>query len=211
MESLVSVSLPLAVSTSVSTIDEQRCGRQLWYVLGLLVAFMYLSFHCQVAKQASIREPPNHAEFDSVVEGRLAIPRARGRLGPRTLSNENLPPQPSVDSNTLLAMAILPALTNLTQQQRCNHSLLPQQAIPTPGPSTYAPDPKACEQLHRCLEDFKEQKGIDFTMFVDDLARLDYTPDIIPEVDIGALRDITKGVNGQILKFRVFCRDWKLE
>ncbi|KAK7688692.1 hypothetical protein QCA50_008230 [Cerrena zonata] len=156
-----------------------------------------------VAGQATIRQPPNTIEFDSVVDGRLIAPKPRGRLGPRSHSNENL--QPTVDPTALLMTAMLPMLTNLAERHGSQHAPLPSTS------PVHQPDPKAQEQLRLCLRDFKLQKGIDFTMYEDRLARLDYTPDIIPEVDVAVLRDLTGAVDGQVLKLRVFCRDWKSE
>ncbi|EDR02051.1 uncharacterized protein LACBIDRAFT_332644 [Laccaria bicolor S238N-H82] len=71
-----------------------------------------------------------------------------------------------------------------------------------------SPIPTANSELRSCLSDFAEAKGIDLTACEEALTALDLTPDIIPDVPVQRLCDITHATEGQILKLHVFCRGW---
>ena len=71
-----------------------------------------------------------------------------------------------------------------------------------------SPIPTANSELRSCLSDFTEAKGIDLTACEEALATLDLTLDIIPDVPVQHLCDITHAMEGQIFKFHVFCRGW---
>jgi len=56
--------------------------------------------------------------------------------------------------------------------------------------------------------DFLRIKDIDLTACEAALATLDLTPDIIHEVPVPRLCEVTGAVEGQLWKFQSFCREW---
>ena len=96
---------------------------------------------------------------------------------------------------------MLPILTSFAQRQ-----LTPAVAAPapTPLPVRALPPVMTKDDILPCLTAFKDTRGIDFTLFADELAAKDYTPDIIPEISIPDLCAITGAVEGQVVKFKIF-------
>lgn len=71
-----------------------------------------------------------------------------------------------------------------------------------------SPIPKHDEELHSCLVDFLRLRRIDFLAFEDSLSKLDLTPDIIGDVPVERLCEITGAVEGKVRKLQRFCSDW---
>ncbi|TDL16342.1 hypothetical protein BD410DRAFT_832118 [Rickenella mellea] len=164
------------------------------------------------AAECTKREPPSILDFDG-----HAAAKPRGHTGPRSVdllnalymtktpkrhrrrSPSSSPPRRSTRRRKHSPSSSPPR--HSTRRRTREHS-------PTPSPL-----PAVGSELRACLTAFARDKGIDFTSFEDTLRALDFTPDIIPEVSTDLLRDIVGGVEGQILKPKLFAREWnaKLE
>ena len=177
--------------------------------------FLYDIFSCtqpfQAAHVATKLVPPNISEFDGTRDGRPPGPRPRGRAGPgvsTTFPNQQLGDVMQVISG------LLPLLGGMSRKRARSESLSPIRSNPvTPVRKArmsppLSPIPTANSELRSCLSDFAEAKGIDLTACEEALATLDLTPDIIPDVPVQRLCDITHATEGQIFKFHVFCRGW---
>lgn len=114
--------------------------------------------------------------------------------------------------------AMLPLLTNLSQKRprspspsRASSSLHPPSTPSRASRQTSAPLsplPASGSELHACLSDFAENTGIDLTACEDPLMVLELTPDIIPEVSVVRLCEVTGVVEGRVMKLQSYCRDW---
>ena len=177
--------------------------------------FLYDIFSCaqpfQAAHVATKLVPPNISEFDGSRDGRLPGPRPRGCAGPgvsTTFPNQQLGDVMQVISG------LLPLLGGMFRKRAHSESLSPICRNPvTPVRKAHmspplSPIPMANSELRSCLSDFAEAKGIDLTACEEALATLDLTPDIIPDVPVQRLCDITHATEGQIFKFHVFCHGW---
>ena len=80
--------------------------------------------------------------------------------------------------------------------------------VPTSDVRAVSPLPDAGSELRSCLEDFARVKGIDLIQHEAVLARLDLTPDILPDVPITRLCELTGAVEGQLWKLQVYCKEW---
>ncbi|KAJ7725512.1 hypothetical protein DFH07DRAFT_853905 [Mycena maculata] len=63
-------------------------------------------------------------------------------------------------------------------------------------------------ELHVCLLDFLKHKKIDLLHLETVFSELELTPDIITEVPMACLREISGMVEGRLWKFKIFCHDW---
>jgi len=70
------------------------------------------------------------------------------------------------------------------------------------------PIPATGTEIQACLGDFLKAKGIDLSRAGDILADLDLTPDIISEVPVTRLCSVMDAVEGRVLKFQMFAREW---
>lgn len=76
-------------------------------------------------------------------------------------------------------------------------------------PSTpLSPEPDRELELHACIGDFQKAKGIDLSALEAALMALEITPDIIADVPVPRLCEVTGVVEGRIRKFQVFCKTW---
>ncbi|KAA1475512.1 hypothetical protein DENSPDRAFT_883621 [Dentipellis sp. KUC8613] len=158
------------------------------------------------AHEATKNEPPNTVEFDGFRDGRLSMARPRGRSGPHPASSSSQS-SPGVDTSQLLMAAILSNMNNKRSRSRS------PEEMRTPSTSRafavpLSPPPAAGTELHTCLTDFLEAKGIDFRGFENALLLLDFTPDVIPFVSISRLCEVTNSVEGRAIKFQAFCKAW---
>ncbi|KAH8832105.1 hypothetical protein DL96DRAFT_1706489 [Flagelloscypha sp. PMI_526] len=171
------------------------------------------------AHNATKNEPPNSIDFDGVREV-----RPRGRNGPCTANLANS--SPTADLGALLMAATVLLLTNLLSQQTASMSAAalpstPSQmgdlcALPcTPGtvaripPATPpSPIPAKGDELKECLFDFFAHKEIDLRGSFSALSALDLMPDILYDVPVERLVEITGGIEGQIHKLRIFSKSW---
>ncbi|KAJ7229586.1 hypothetical protein C8J57DRAFT_1251772 [Mycena rebaudengoi] len=159
-----------------------------------------------VAREATIHEPPNTVDFDGLRDGRLTSTRPRGRGGPRAAASGGA----SSDATAILLAAMLPIISNLSSKPSMTDPT--ERAVPgTPMKATLAPlspVPALGSELHACLTDFLWVKDIDILAAETSLSNLDLTPDIIPQVPMARLVEITGVIEGRLWKFQSFCRDW---
>ncbi|KAG1860347.1 hypothetical protein F4604DRAFT_1930239 [Suillus subluteus] len=163
----------------------------------------------EAAGDATKHEPPNTADFDGAHDGRLTDVKPRGRTGPRSSSSS------ASDHTALLMAAMLPLLTkHLTPPNHdapSTSSLVPTPATPSHVknvPSPMSPVPDNGLEIHACLGDFFTRKGINLLASETVLMDLELTPDIVPEVPVARLCEVLSAVEGCIIKFQVFCKEW---
>ncbi|KAJ6481124.1 hypothetical protein C8R45DRAFT_831641 [Mycena sanguinolenta] len=163
-----------------------------------------------VAGDATAHEPPNSVEFDGVRDGRLSCPRGRG--GPR-LSLGGGPSNSDGDATMMVLAAVLPLLQNLALRgdplKTPPRSDLPAAFPPAPRKiNPLSPIPSTSSELHVCLDDFLKLKSINLLEAESALAALSLTPEIIGQVPVERLREITGAVEGHLWAFQAFCRQW---
>jgi hypothetical protein len=165
----------------------------------------------QAANDATKHEPPNTIEFEGVRDSRLVASKPRGRTGPRTAAETHSTP----DATAILMAAMLPLLTSLSQKRPRSPS--PSHALRPPATPSCAsretstplsPLPASGSELRACLSDFAETTGIDLTGCEDSLMVLELTPDILPDVPVVRLCEVTGAVEGRIRKLQSYCKDW---
>ncbi|KAJ7635761.1 hypothetical protein DFH06DRAFT_1302968 [Mycena polygramma] len=169
------------------------------------------------AGECTLHEPPNTVEFDGLRDGRITAIRPRGRNGPRPAAPV-AGPSTSSDATTLLLAAMLPLITNLQKPvasdqppvtpPRRTTSVTTPPGTPRKSVPQMSPVAEPGAELHVCLADFLKHKQIDLLDIEPALAALDLTPDIISEVPMARLREVTGVVEGRLWKFKIFCRDW---
>ncbi|KAG6370347.1 hypothetical protein JVT61DRAFT_12155 [Boletus reticuloceps] len=155
------------------------------------------------AGDATKHEPPHTIDFDGLRDGRLDV-KSCGRTGP--CSSAAATP----DATTMLLTAVTslmanqlvsktPAVDFLTtpKRHRAREVSLPCSPVPITG-----------TELHSCLNDFFDQKGIDLRATEDLLTQLEFTPDIISDVLISRLCEVLMVVEGRGLKLQAFAREW---
>lgn len=139
-------------------------------------------------------------------DGHLLTSKPRGRHGPY---GQAVSAPSSNDATTLLMAAMLPLLTNLSQKRTHSVSSTPpqrsRQRMEIPALS---PLPAAGSELHTCLCNFTEASGIDIMICEDTLMALELTPDVIPDVPVARLCELTDIVEGRIRKFQAYCKTW---
>ncbi|KAG1842365.1 hypothetical protein DFJ58DRAFT_732046 [Suillus subalutaceus] len=141
------------------------------------------------AGDATKHEPPNTADFDGARDGQLTDVKPCGCTGPRSSSS-------STSDHTALLMAVmLPLLTkHLTSP---NHD--------APSTSSLVPTPATPSHVKNVPS---PMKGINLLASKTVLMDLELTPDIIPEVPVAHLCEVLSAVEGRIIKFQVFCKEW---
>ena len=72
----------------------------------------------------------------------------------------------------------------------------------------FSPFPDVGSKLCACLSDFTEATGYDLTTSEESLMDLELTPDIIPEVPVAHLYEVTGAVEDYICKFQAYCKVW---
>lgn len=161
----------------------------------------------QAGGDATKHEPPNTVEFDGVRDGRSSVSKPRGRTGPRSSSESNS----ASDPTTVLLAAMLPIIANMSQQRTPGTATPPSTPTrPAAGKSLSpsSPIPVAGTELHACLVDFHRAKGIDLIGHEGSLAELDLTPDILSDIPVTRLGQITGAVEGKLYKLQAFCKEW---
>ena len=155
--------------------------------------------------------PPNVSEFDGSCDGCLPGPRPRGHAGP---GQSTVTPNQQFGDMMQFISGLLPLLGTMPCKRACSESLSPVRRNPvTPVQKAHvspslSPVPAADSELQSCLSDFVAVKGIDLTVSEEALMALNLMPDIIPEVPVQHLCDITHAMEGQALKLHVFCHGW---
>ncbi|KAJ7677222.1 hypothetical protein B0H17DRAFT_867710, partial [Mycena rosella] len=160
-----------------------------------------------VAGEATIHEPPNVIEFDGLRDGRLTRPRGRG--GPRPSAGPS-------DITAVLLAAMLPLLHNMTPRTSDPLKTPPRTALPVVFPATptkkpmvpLSPIPPPSSELHACLDDFFKLKGINLLETESVFASLELTPEIIADVPVSRLGELTGVIEGRLWGFQSFCREW---
>jgi len=121
----------------------------------------------------------------------------------------------------LLMAAIIPLLTSMTSQSHKRPrsplplaSFAPITPVHTPVrkaasvATPFSPLPGVGSELRACLSDFTETSGFDMTGCKESLADLELTPDIIPDVPVARLCEVTGTVKGRLRKFQAYCKTW---
>ena len=84
----------------------------------------------------------------------------------------------------------------------------PKLAVAVNPPTPLSPELNQELELHACIGDFLKVKGIDLSASEDALMELELMPDIITNVPVSRLCEVTGVVEGCIHKFQVFCKTW---
>lgn len=173
----------------------------------------HLTTISQAAADSTKHKPPNTVEFDGVRDGRLIAPKPRGRSGPRAQATGSAP---NNDATALLMAAMIPLLSNLSQKRP--RSVSPHRSSSASAPTKprdarvmpfpLSPIPGTGSELRACLSDFAGASGIDITECEEPLMDLELTPDIIPDIPVARLLEVTGTVEGRIRKFQAYCRIW---
>lgn len=71
-----------------------------------------------------------------------------------------------------------------------------------------SPPPAPGSELHACLSDFAKAMDIDLSGCEDSLMVVEFTPDIIPDIPVARLCEITGVVEGRLRKLQTFCKGW---
>lgn len=139
--------------------------------------------------------------------------KPRGRVGPRNSRGRGSgSPSTASDTTTLLLAAMLPIINNLAPKAHTSAADLPatpprapiqptMPATPTKPLAPLSPVPNTASELHACLADLLKVKGIDLVGAEAVFANLDLTPDIILEVPVARLCEITGALEGRVWKF----------
>ena len=163
----------------------------------------------QHAHDATKHEPPNTVEFDGVRDGRLTTVKPRGRTGPHPAASTSTGVS-QCDPNMLMMTAMMPLLTSLVERQT---SAAPQAAVAQAavirGPVSGIPT--IDEELHMCLLDFSNFRGINLMSIEGKLRDVELTPDIIPATPALRLCELTGATEGSIRKLQVFCKEWNVK
>jgi hypothetical protein len=72
-----------------------------------------------------------------------------------------------------------------------------------------SPLPEVGSELQICLRDFTMAHSTNMTDCEAALSELEFTPDVIPHVSIERLCSVTGLVEGRVVKFQQFCKEWQ--
>ncbi|KAJ6601564.1 hypothetical protein B0H10DRAFT_1823908, partial [Mycena sp. CBHHK59/15] len=117
----------------------------------------------------------------------------------------------SSSDTTALLTALLPILQTLSLQNKTPpRTTLPRAFPTTPRKPTspVSPIPTPSSELHSCLESFFKAKGINLLEAESALAAVGLTPDIISNVPVSRLGEITGAVEGHLWGLQSFSREW---
>ncbi|KAG6846921.1 hypothetical protein H0H93_011079 [Arthromyces matolae] len=158
------------------------------------------------AGDATKSMPPNIPEFDGARDGGDGAPRTRGRTGPFSTSSSSA--SGPVDQSTLLFSALIASL-----QRGRSRSRSPRPSTPVKRrreeTMVFSSPPEAGTEIEACLRDFAKDKAIDMIGAGSTLRDLELTPDIIPQVPVARLCEITEAHEGRVLKLQQFCTQWQ--
>lgn len=116
-------------------------------------------------------------------------------------------------------MAFIPILSTLAGQQLASVGAplgYSTQHLPKTPTRSHArsvpcsPLPPHDDELHQFLVALLAKKGVDLLSCETELIALDLTPDILPNVPLARLIEITGAVEGKLLKLQVFAKEWFL-
>jgi hypothetical protein len=113
----------------------------------------------------------------------------------------------------MVLAAVLPLLQNFAPKAGLLKTP-PRSTLPVAFPTTprkygpLSPLPTTSSELHVCLDDFLKLKGINLLDIESALAALSLTPDIIANVPVPRLLEITQAAEGHLWGFQAFCREW---
>jgi hypothetical protein len=138
--------------------------------------------------------------------------RSHGRTGPHVAFTP--PVQTSDSAMAILMAAMVPLLSGLSHKHSHSESASPvhtpsKLAHQNAAPAVFSPIPSHGSELHACLADFSTDKGINMVDCEHLLMAEEFTPDIIPFVDISWLCHITGAPEGHIRKLVQFCEEWQ--
>jgi len=72
----------------------------------------------------------------------------------------------------------------------------------------FSPIPTMSAELHACLADFERVKGIDLYEIESSLAFLEITPEVVANMPMARLVELTGALKGRLRKFQIFCEKW---
>lgn len=172
-----------------------------------------LTYCLQAAGDATKRVPPNSDEFDGTRGSEhIAVmggSRARGRHGPSS------PFDPS-----MMMLGYFPWMAALAanQQMAATAGMAPIAHSATHPPQTprhshhqsppSSPMPPRGSELHHFLVALDTKKNVNMLAYEEQLMALDFTPDILPEVPVSRLKEITGAVDGTVMKMQLFAKEW---
>ncbi|KAE9399508.1 hypothetical protein BT96DRAFT_761906, partial [Gymnopus androsaceus JB14] len=160
------------------------------------------------AGEETIREPPSLFSFGPATARHTV--RARGRAGPNAAPQAA--PATDRDNATTLLLAALASKMLRSPTLASQSAYVPSSPIRTscstdiPSSPPTAPD----SELHACLEQLFIDKQVDFRGDVAEnaLAALDFSLDVIANVPIQRLCEVTNLIEGRARKLQLFCRSW---
>lgn len=137
----------------------------------------------------------------------MPLPKPRGVQGPHAMpTNENS----GLDFSALLTQFAGPVVKSLATIAMTHLS----PSSPVPGPSSErlsSPPPAIEDELVSCLHAFGASRKISDVIRDTAIANLDeaaFTPDIMGEVDVGRLKELTGLAEGHTIALRKFARQW---
>lgn len=151
--------------------------------------------------------PPNSDDFDA---DRI---KARGRAGPHTAPHMFMPPAPSMpgDPHSMYYMPppYNPWLAYAPPPLAYSSGYMPQ----TPSRRQYrtpptSPLPPRAEEIHQFLVALLAKRDVDLLSCEAALTAQDFTPDILPDVTLARLIEVTGAVEGRVMKMRQFAKEW---
>nr|GAT48927.1 predicted protein [Mycena chlorophos] len=161
-----------------------------------------------IAGDCTMHEPPNTAEFDGFRDGRSTRPRGRGSRTDAGAGD---------NTSSLLLAAMLPIFTSAAARVSGDPFRTPPRATATaecppaperPAVPAFSPIPARGQELHSCLLALRDSREVDLLDAEEALAVLDLTPDVIVDVPVPRLMEVTGAVEGKVYKLVAFCREW---
>ena len=175
----------------------------------LLIPIFHISL-LQAAGEATKYQPPNIPDFDGMHNGTNSISRARGRTG---LSSQAASMNTSTSSSAAeqamsMMSAFFTAQAKVAAPPPTGLLLPPPQASRQHTPLLTFPLPTPAAELQRCLEDFRQLKGIDIIGCRATLEASALSPDIFPHLTVARITELTGLAEGHAIKLQVFGKQW---
>jgi hypothetical protein len=185
-----------------------------------------MTFQAAKEKGVDAKNPPNSVEFKTAVDAALlqATKKPRGRSGPghkdESASNTldtlvgilqrgaqaDIPRTPRRSRFNPYASSPRQAGTPRMSRTPCSPSIRSPRKPPPP----MSPAPARGSELRAFLSDLASGTGIFLVTLEDRLQVLDFTPDVLPEVDVARLQEVLAVSEGQVYKVKIFARKWSM-
>ncbi|KAK7445994.1 hypothetical protein VKT23_014617 [Stygiomarasmius scandens] len=160
-----------------------------------------------IAGNTTTKEPPNTEEFDIVRNGR-PLARARGRTGPYAAQTQ--PPTTDITAAALLVLTVKSLgdrFEDSSSRRRRRRSPSPPSSAPPSSPPKVDSVTDIESIIRTCPDKFFLEHHCDLRGSLDELKKLEFTPDVIPDVTVTQLVQVTQASEGAVIKFQRFCRD----